>query len=176
MKKQWLILLVAGMMGYTTNAQNVGGIWLSGTGIASEGTGLHNGETQVMAIEDSIMNTISGSGSGAGAGAGKIVFGNFKFKKAQNANTLPFFNAACRGTVIPTLNFKFYQPKLLGTFAAGYTITLSNVMVTKYRVLTTDCTGNNCPTAVEEITLYYDKIQYTDNAGNTAQYQATAHF
>ncbi|HMH23094.1 MAG TPA: hypothetical protein VK563_15020 [Puia sp.] len=101
--KKWILVLAAGIAGYTTKAQNTGGLWLSGTGVIGEGTGIHNGETPVLSMDDSILDIQGGAG---GAGVGKIVFGDFRFKKAVNANSAPFFAAAGRGTHLATLNFQ----------------------------------------------------------------------
>ena len=149
---------------HTVRAQNIGGVWLSGPGLATDGTGVHNGETQVLSIEDSIVNTISGAG---GAAIGKIVLGNFKFKKSLNASSLSFLSLAGKGTIVPNLVFKFYEKKLNGTFLPVFSITLSNVIVTKYRISSPD-NGSGSLQTMEEISLLYDKIQLTDNAGNSS--------
>jgi type VI secretion system Hcp family effector len=170
--KKWIVLIVIGITGYTAKAQNVGGIWLSGTGIVGGGTGVHSGETPVLLLEDSILN-IHGTG---GAGAGKIVFGDLRFRKVLDANSIPFFTVAGRGTFIPTLSFKFYQKNANGAFGVSFTITLSNVAVTRYRLFTPDCSGSNCGVANEEISLFYTGIQYTDAAGNSVPVTVSSHF
>jgi type VI secretion system Hcp family effector len=157
-------------MAYAVQAQNVGGIWLSGSGITGEGTGIHNGETQVLSIEDSIVNTIQSAG---GAGIGKIVFSPFRFKKSLNGNSVFLFTSAGKGNILPGLVFKFYERKQTGFFVPSLTITFSNVIVTKYKIVSPD--GNNASPTSEEISLVFDKIQFTDNAGNTAVVQAGGH-
>lgn len=154
---------------FTVQAQNVGGIWLSGTGIVGDGSGIHNTETQVLQIEDSVVNLIGGSG---GAAAGKLVFGNFKFKKLLNANSVSLFSAATTGKVLPNLIFKFYDRKSNGNFVSNVTITL-NVLVVKYKISSPD---NALSQTREEISLLYDKIQFTDNAGNSVPAQVGSHF
>jgi type VI secretion system Hcp family effector len=158
-------------MGYGVRAQNTGGIWLSGSGITGEGTGMHTGEMQVLSIEDSIVNTIQTAG---GAGIGKIIFSPFRFKKSLNGNSVFLFASAGKGTILPSLVFKFYERKQNGSFVPSLTITLSNVIVTKYKIASPD--GNNASPTTEEISLVFDKIQFTDNAGNAAAVQAGAHF
>jgi type VI secretion system Hcp family effector len=168
MERKWVALLFCAVISYTVQAQNIGGFWLSGTGITGEGTGIHNGEMQVLSIEDSIEHIISTTG----AAAGKLVLGNFKFKKSLNANSVFFFALAGKGTVLPNLVFKFYEGKLIGLFLPVLTITLSNVIVTRYRISSPD-NSSGSPQAMEEISLFYDKIQLTDNAGNSSVVSGT---
>jgi type VI secretion system Hcp family effector len=168
--KRYFAFLMFSLIAYTVQAQNTGGIWLSGSGITGEGTGIHTGETQVLSIEDSIVNTIQTSG---GAGIGRIVFSPFRFKKSLNGNSVFLFASAGKGTILPGLVFKFYERKQNGSFVPSLTITLSNVIVTKYKIASPE--GNNGSPTSEEISLVFDKIQFTDNAGNTAVVQAGAH-
>lgn len=171
--KKLLFILVIGITGYAAKAQNVGGIWLSGAGITSEGTGIHNGETQILSAQDSIVDALSTSGGGAPIG--KVVHGNFTFRKILNANSSFFFAAVNRGNFVPSLVFKFYDKKG-NTFVPTLTITLSNVIVSKYRIASPDADNKNASATVEEISLFYSQIQYTDGAGNTVQFPVTAHF
>ena len=169
--KKLLFVLVIGITSYTANAQNIGGIWLSGAGVASEGTGIHNGETQVLSAQDSIVDALSTSG----AGVGKVVHSNFTFRKILNANSSFFFAAVNRGNFVPSLTFKFYDKKG-NTFVPTLTVTLSNVIVSKYRIVSPDAGNTNASAAVEEISLFYSQVQYTDASGNTVQFPVTAHF
>jgi len=146
-----------------------GGIWLSGPGITGEGTGIHNGETLLLAVEDSVVNTLN-LGAG-GAGSGKIIYGDLRFRKAVNANSLPFVTAASKGSFLTSLKFNYYQKN-----AIALSITLSDVIVTKYRIFSSDCNGNNCPGLYEEISLSFKQVQYADNAGHSTQIAVTSHF
>ena len=157
-------------MGCAVHAQNIGGIWLSGSSIIGDGTGIHNGETQVLSLEDSVVNIIAASG---GAGTGKLILGNLKFKKSLNANSVSLFSSASRGITLPNLVFKFYERKLNGFFIPSLTITLSNVIVVKYKISSPDSAA--VPTS-EEISLLYEKIQFSDNAGNSSMTNAGARF
>jgi type VI secretion system Hcp family effector len=168
--KRYLAFFLFSLIGYGAQAQNIGGIWLSGSGITGEGTGIHTGETQVLSIEDSIVNTIQSAG---GAGIGKIVFSPFRFKKSLNGNSVFLFASAGKGNILPNLVFKFYERKQTGSFVPSLTISLSNVIVTKYKIVSPY--GNNASPTSEEISLVFDKIQFTDNAGNTAVVQAGGH-
>ena len=171
--KKLLFILGIGITGYTANAQNAGGIWLSGAGIVSEGTGIHNGETEILSVQDSIVDALSTSGGGAPIG--KVVHGNFTFRKILNASSAFFFSFVNRGTFIPSLTFKFYDKKG-NTFVPTLTVTLSNVIVSKYRIASPDAQNKNASGAVEEISLFYSQIQYTDASGNSVQFPVTAHF
>jgi len=146
-----------------------GGIWLSVPGITGEGLGIHNGETQILSMEDSVANTVSQASGGAGVG--KIVFGDLRFRKAANASSLPFITAACNGSFLPSLKFVYYQKN-----AVMLSMTLSDVIVTKYRIFSSDCSGNNCPGLYEEISLSFKQMQYADNAGHSTQAAVTSHF
>ena len=137
-----------------------GGIWLSGPGITGDGTGIHSGETSVLAMEDSVINTIS-IGAG-GAGVGKIVAGDLKIRKPVNANSIVFSAAAGKGTFLASLKFNYYQKN-----AIALSLTLSDVVVTRYRIFSSDCSGNNCSGLYEEITLSFRQMQYADNAGHS---------
>src|SRR5258707_99884 len=99
--KRWFIFLSLSIMVSAANAQNVGGIWLSGTGIVGEGTGIHTGETPVLAMHDSIADILSAPG----ATVGKVVFGDFKFKKILNGNSSFFFASIGKGNFVPSLSF-----------------------------------------------------------------------
>lgn len=172
--KKGIILITICLFQLAAKAQNTGGIWLSGSGIVSEGTGIHNGETPVLAIDDSFMNVLTTSGGGSGTGQPQ--FGDFKFRKPLNANTIPLFKTFGKAGFMASLSFTSYQQKQDGTFAANFTITLSNVYISKYRILSPECSGGNCPATYEEIALYYTKIEFKDNAGNLAAFTAGGHF
>ncbi|HEY4208178.1 MAG TPA: type VI secretion system tube protein Hcp [Puia sp.] len=168
--KYFLALLLV-ISGYTIQAQIIrpitpaegtgGGIWLSGQSITADGTGIHAGETLVLAMEDSIMNTFS-QATGGGAGAGKIVFGDLKFRRQLNANSLPFVSAVSKGSSLGSMKFSYYEKN-----AVVLSITVTDVIITKYKVFSSDCTGNNCAGIYEEISLSYKHMQYADGAGHT---------
>ena len=162
MKKIGLAILVFFLIGLSAQAQNVGGIWLSGPGIVGDGTGVHNGETQVISLQDSVINTMDLS---TGARAGKLVIGNIRFKKSVNANSVSLFASISRATILPNLAFKFYERKQNGSIAPVLTITVSNVIVTMYKIELPD---SNSSQAAEEISLLFDKIQLLDSTGNSA--------
>ena len=150
--------------------QNTGGsIWLSGPGITGEGTGIHSGETLILSIEDSVVNTVS-LGAG-GAGAGKIIFGDLRFRKAVNASSFPLITAIGKGSFLSSLKFNYYQKN-----AIVLSITLSDVLVTRYRIYSSDCSGNNCSGLYEEASLVFKQIQYADNAGHSTQIAVGSHF
>jgi len=146
----------------TPGQDSGGGIWLSGPGINGDGTGIHSGETPVLAIEDSVVNTQS-FGAG-GAGAGKIVLGDLRIRKAVNGNSLVFAAAAGKGASLASLKFNYYQKNVL-----ILSLTLSDVIVGKYRVFSSDCSGsgNNCSGLYEEITVSFRQMQYADSAGHS---------
>ena len=170
--KRWFIFLALGIGVSTAKAQNVGGIWLSGTGITSEGTGIHTGETSVLSMQDSIADVLSTSGPDIG----KLVFGDFKFKKILNTSSSIFFSSIGKGSIVPSLSFKFYDKKPNGSFGVTFTIVLSDVMVDRYRISAPDPDNKNGSAAVEEISLFYSKIKYIDSAGNANEFTVTSHF
>jgi type VI protein secretion system component Hcp len=170
--KRWSILLALGIMISAANAQNVGGIWLSGPGIVSEGTGIHAGETPVLSMRDSIADVLSTSG----VTIGKVVFGDFKFKKILNANSSFFFASVGKGIFLPSLSFKFYDKKPNGSFGVTLTIMLSDVMVDRYGISASNTDNKNTSAAVEEIWLFYNRIKYIDSTGNATEFTVTSHF
>jgi len=162
MKKRILVLSFLPLVALAVRAQNVGGIWLSVSGAASEGNGVHNGEMQVLSIQDSVENLTAASG---GAATGKLVLGSFAFKKTVNSNSVFFFSSVGKGTVLPNLAFRFYDRKLDGSFTPSLTITLFDAIVVKYKITSTE--NNNSLQACEEVSLLYNRIQLTDSAGNS---------
>ncbi|MDP4265429.1 MAG: type VI secretion system tube protein Hcp [Bacteroidota bacterium] len=170
--KKWFIFLALSIMVSAANAQNVGGIWLSGTGIVSEGTGIHAGETPVLTMQDSIADILSTSG----ATIGKVVFGDFKFKKILNGSSPFFFASIGKGTFVPSLSFKFYDKKPNGTFGVTLTIVLSDAIVDRYGISSPDPDNKNASATVEEVSLFYSRIKYIDSAGNATEFTATSHF
>jgi len=170
--KRWFIFLALSITVSTAKAQNVGGIWLSGTGIVSEGTGIHTGETPILAMQDSIADILSASG----ATVGKVVFGDFKFKKILNGNSSFFFASIGKGAFVPSLSFKFYDKKPNGAFGVTLTIILSDVIVDRYRISAPDPGNKNASATVEEVSLFYSRIKYIDSAGNATELTVTSHF
>jgi type VI protein secretion system component Hcp len=145
-----------------TPGQNTGGgIWISGPGITGDGTGIHNGETLILAVEDSIVNTYSVAAAG-GAGAGKITVGDLRFRKPVNANSLPFVSAAGKGSFLSSIKINYYQKDVV-----ILSITLSDVIITKYSLYSSDCSGNSCTGLYEEIAVSFKHMQYADNAGHS---------
>jgi type VI secretion system Hcp family effector len=170
--KRWFIFLTFGITVSAANAQNVGGIWLSGAGIVSEGTGIHAGETPILAMQDSIADLVSTSG----VTIGKVVFGDFKFKKIVNQNSSFFFASIGKGSFVPSLSFKFYDKKPNGGFGVTLTIILSDIIVNRYGISSPNPDNKNTSAAVEEISLFYSRIKYIDSAGNATEFTAASHF
>lgn len=170
--KRWLIFLALGITVSAANAQNVGGVWLSGTGIVGDGTGIHTGETPVLAVQDSIADLLSTSG----ATVGKVIFGDFKFKKILNQSSSFLFASIGKGTFVPSLSFKFYDKKPNGSFGVTLTIILSDVIVDRYGISSPDPANKNASATVEEVSLFYSRIKYIDDAGNATEFTVTSHF
>lgn len=129
----------------------------AGTNMTISGTGIT--ESPLLFLEDSILNTFTQTAGGAGAG--KIVLGDLTFRKPLNSNSIPFINAAGKGAFISSLKFSYLQKNAL-----VMSLTLSNVVVSKYKVFSSDCSGNNCSNLYEEITVNFQQAQFADNAGH----------
>jgi len=162
-----LFLITAGrsiqaqVLGPILQRQNTGGdIWISGAGITGEGTGIHNGETLILAMEDSIVNTYSAAAGGAVAG--KITVGDLRFRRQVNANSLPFVSAAGKGSFLSSVKINYYQKETM-----VLSMILTDVLISKYRIFSSDCSGNNCTGLYEEISLSFKHMQYADNAGHS---------
>ena len=162
-----LLLVMAGrstqaqVLGPILQRQNTGGdTWISGSGITGEGTGIHNGESLILAIEDSIVNTYSAAVGGAGAG--KITVGDLRFRRQVNANSLPFVSAAGKGSFLSSVRINYYQKETM-----VLSMVLTDVFISKYRIFSSDCSGNNCTGLYEEISLSFKHMQYADNVGHS---------
>jgi type VI secretion system Hcp family effector len=122
----------------------------------------YEGTIEVLSLTGEIDN--SGS-AGGGAAAGKVTFGDFVIHKRFDVSSPSLFLAVLRGTAFRTAVFTFLQEQNKNNFQKTFTITLSNVFLTKFG---TDATEPNVLAGPEQINITYGRIQLQDEASGTS--------
>ena len=115
------------------------------------------GAIEVMSLLNNVQNHITAGSTGGGAGTGKIVLSDLVIHKRVDASSPPLFLALVTGKHFPTAVITFLQQNETGILAKFFTITLTNVIVSKFE---TDATENQVLTEI--LNLNYTRIRLKD--------------
>lgn len=131
----------------------------------------YQGAIEVMSLTGEVDNTESiGSGS-SGAGAGKPTFGDLMIHKRFDTASPKLFLAVLTGRHFSSAVLTFLKATNGNKLTKTFTITLSQVFVTKFA---TDATEANVLAGPEQINLTYAKVVLKDEVtGTTACFDRT---
>jgi type VI secretion system Hcp family effector len=148
-------------------------ITLALTGITGDVTVAgQQGTIEVLSLTGNVQTTVSQSGTGSGSRVSLPVFSDLVIHKRFDSSSPALFLALVKGVFLKSGVITFLDEKTNGGgFTKIFTITLSNVVLTKYE---TDDVEQEASAAQEQVILHYDKIQMTDEVtGQSACYDLT---
>jgi type VI secretion system secreted protein Hcp len=119
------------------------------------------GTIEVLSLTGNIQETVAGSPSGKPLRAsGPPMFSDLMIHKRLDRSSPALFLALVKGSFLKTGVITFLNLSE-GTFKKFFTITLTNVLLTKFQ---TDDSETEVLAGHEQINLNYDRIQLTDEA------------
>jgi type VI secretion system Hcp family effector len=125
----------------------------------------YEGTIEVLSLTGEIDNSASVGSASGGAGAGKVSFGDFVIHKRFDVSSPFLFKAVLTGKGFSTAVLTFLQAQNKNNFQKTFTITLSNVILTKFG---TDATEPNVLAGPEQINITYGRIVLRDEASGTS--------
>lgn len=158
MKKRILILFFTVAIFNSSFAQVC---WISGPSfIVGEGTGVHAGESPVIALQDIMVDTFINSSA-------KYFLEDLKFKTQFNKSSVGFFTGFRTGQHFTNFSIKFWYTRPDASEHVLVTLLVEDVIVTGYKILAPECNNNpSCNIPLLEISLNWRKMTLTDDFGN----------
>ena len=125
----------------------------------------YQGAIEVLSLTGEVESPTTGSVTGApGAEAGKPTFGDLMIHKRFDTTSPALFRAVVTGSHFPSAVITFLQQTTAGKLTKIFTITLSEVLVTKFA---TDATEPHVLAGPEQVNLAYEKIVLRDEVTGT---------
>jgi type VI secretion system Hcp family effector len=131
----------------------------------------YQGTIEVLSLTGAVENSGSIGSATGGAGVGKVTFGDLMIHKAFDTASPALFLAVVRGTHFPSAVVTFLQETTGNKLTKIFTMTLSEVFVTKF---VTDATQPHVLAGPEQVNLEYGQIVLKDEVtGTTACFDRT---
>jgi type VI secretion system Hcp family effector len=119
----------------------------------------YQGTIEVMSLTGEVENPVTTGSASSGAGAGKATFGDLMIHKRFDVSSPALFLAVVMGHRFPTAILTFLQGSNNNKLTKVFTMTLSDVLVTKFG---TDATEPHVLAGPEQVNLSYGKIILRD--------------
>jgi type VI secretion system secreted protein Hcp len=117
------------------------------------------GTIEVLSLSGNVQETVSGGSIGTGRFSGTPVFSDIVIQKRFDGSSPALFLALAMGRPLANGVITFLQNTTGGGFTKFFTITLSNVLLTK---IATDASEKEVLAGKQQINLNYSRIELKD--------------